>query len=206
LNANIVNRNSTDDVNQNRPLGVALEETDMTTSGYSSELWSGANRGDAADVWTSSTQANFDSNGTAYPVTYYNGTTPTTGGVHADVAIRQIPGASAAMSCSLLVGVVTGVEGEPEAVSVPAIFALRNAWPNPARGQVNFTYQLPKESSPKLTVFNVLGQTIKTFDMGRQKPGYYSLKWNDVNMAQGVYFYRLQAGDYSSTKKLVIIK
>ena len=106
LNANAVNRNSTDDVNQNRPLGVALEETDMTTSGYSSELWSGANSGDAADIWNSGTQAALDSIGTAYPVTYLNGVTPIIGGAHTLVAVRSIPSASAAMSCSLLVGVI----------------------------------------------------------------------------------------------------
>ena len=99
----------------------------------------------------------------------------------------------------------TGVAGKPEP-GLPAVFALQNAWPNPARGQVNFKYQLPKESSPKLTVFNVLGQTIKTFDLGWQKPGYYSLNWNPSQQVQGVYFYRLQSGDFSSTKKLVLVK
>ncbi len=86
-----------------RPYGVAMEETDMTTEGYTSELWNATNNGDAADIWTASTQANFDSSGTAYPVTYYNGTTPTTGGIHAGVAYRQIPAASAAMACSMFV-------------------------------------------------------------------------------------------------------
>jgi M6 family metalloprotease-like protein len=189
-----------------RPYGVAMEETDMTTAGYSSELWNGSNNGDAADIWTSSTQANFDSNGTAYPVSYYNGTTSTTGGAHSGVAARQIPAGSAAMSCSLLVGVATGVEGRPETVSAPSVFALQNAWPNPARGQVNFRYQLPRAAQVDIRVYNVLGQTVKAFDRGVQEPGYYSLKWSDANVAEGVYFVRLQAGDYRATRKFVVVQ
>ncbi len=138
---NNVNVNTTNGSSRNRPYGICMEETDDTTAGYISEMWYGTNRGDAADVWTSSTQANFDSNGTAYPVTYYNGTTPTTGGVHSGVAIRQIPVASAAMPCSLLVGVVTGVESEPTAVSVSFCIcpAERLAQPGPRAGQ----FQVP---------------------------------------------------------------
>lgn len=187
-----------------RPYGVAMEETDMTTAGYSSELWNGTNSGDAADIWTSGTQSSFDSSGTSYPVSYYNGTTSTTGGNHAGVAVRQIPAGSAAMSCSMFVGVPTGVEGQPEAVSAPSVFALQNAWPNPARGQVNFRYQLPRAAQVDIKVYNVLGQMVKAFDRGLQEPGYYSLKWSDANVAEGVYFIRLQAGDHRATRKFVV--
>ena len=189
-----------------RPYGVAVEETDMSTVGYSSELWIGTNDGDAADYWTSGTQANFDSNGTAYPVSYYNGTTPTTSGAHSGVAVRQIPAGSAAMSCSLLVGVVTGVEGQPETMPAPSVFALHNAWPNPARGQVSFRYQLPRSAQVDIKVYNVLGQTVKSFDRGLQEPGHYSLKWSDANVAEGVYFVRLQAGNYRATRKFVVVQ
>jgi M6 family metalloprotease-like protein len=222
FNSNTVNCNSTDDINQNRPYGVAMEETDMTTVGYSSEMWSSAlNSGEVVDVWNSNTQTSFDSNGTAYPVTYLNGTTPTTGGAHTLTAIRAIPAASAAMACSMFVAVPTGVEGQPEAVSAPSVFALHNAWPNPARGQVNFKYQLPRAARVDIKVYNVLGQTVKTFDLGLQEPGYYSFKWSDANVAEGVYFIRLsatpkdnkdgsafggQAGDYRATRKFVMVR
>lgn len=200
LNANTVNASNT------RPYGVAMEETDQTTAGYSSELYNGSNSGDAADVWNSGTQSSFDSVGTAYPVTYLNGATSTTGGAHTMTAIRAIPAASAAIACSMFVGVPTGVEGEPAAVSAPSIFALHNAWPNPARGQVNFKYQLPKAAKVDIKVYNVLGQMVKTFDRGVQDPGYYSLKWSDANVAEGVYFIRLQAGNYQATRKFVVLQ
>ena len=203
---NRVNNNSTTGSSRNRPYGVCMEETDDTTAGYISEMWYGTNGGEAVDVWSSVTQANFDSNGTAYPVTYLNGTTPTTGGAHTLTTIRAIPAASAAMACSMFVGVPTGVEGDPAAVLSPSVFALHNAWPNPAKGQVNFKYQLPRAAQVDIKVYNVLGQMIKAFDRGLQEPGYYSLKWSDANVSEGVYFIRLQAGDYQATRKFVVVQ
>ncbi|MHB8156432.1 MAG: M6 family metalloprotease domain-containing protein, partial [Desulfocucumaceae bacterium] len=138
LNANTVNASNT------RPYGVAMEETDQTTAGYSSELYNGTNSGDAADVWNSTTQANFDSLGTAYPVTYLNGTTSTTGGAHTLTAVRAIPAASAAMACSMFVGVPTGVEGQPQPGPMPEAFVLGNSYPNPAKGKITISDQLPR--------------------------------------------------------------
>jgi len=192
-----------------RPYGVALEETDMTTAGYTSDLWAGSNGNDyfdTLDVWTSSTQANFDSNGTAYPVTYLNGTTSTTGGAHTLTAVRAIPAGSAAMACSLLVGVPTGVEGQSQAEPLPEAFVLGNSYPNPAKGLITFSYQLPRAGRATLEIYNMLGQTVQKFDLGWQPAGTHSLNWNPIQSVQGVYFYRLQSGEYSSTKKLVVVK
>lgn len=203
---NTVNVNSTNGTSRNRPYGVCLEETDDTTAGYLSELWYGTNGGDTADIWTSLTQASFDSSGTDYPVTYLNGTTPTTGGSHTLVAVRAIPAASAAMTCSMFVEVLTGVEGQPQAGLIPEAFALSNSYPNPAKGQITFSYQLPKASQATLEIYNMLGQRVQKFDLGHQPAGTHSLSWNSSQAVQGVYFYRLQAGDYSSTKKMMLVK
>jgi M6 family metalloprotease-like protein len=200
LNANTVNASNT------RAYGVALEETDQTTAGYSSELYNGINSGDAADVWNSTTQTSFDSVGTAYPVTYLNGTTATTGGAHTMTAIRAIPAASAAMACSMFVAVPTGVEGQPQAGPMPEAFVLSNSYPNPGKGQITFSYQLPKAGRATLEIYNMLGQTVQKFDLGFKSAGTHNLNWNTSQQSQGVYFYRLQAGDFSSTKKLVVVK
>ncbi|OGF04829.1 MAG: hypothetical protein A2509_07900 [Candidatus Edwardsbacteria bacterium RIFOXYD12_FULL_50_11] len=110
LATNKVNVNSTNNSTRNRCYGVALEETDMTSAGYSSEMWTGTNRGDAADVWNSGTQVHFDSlGGTLYPYSYFNGTSSTTSGGNSGIAIRGIPAAakgdfnSKAMACTLFV-------------------------------------------------------------------------------------------------------
>lgn len=98
-----------------------------------------------------------------------------------------------------------GVEGNPGS-SVPSVFALNGAYPNPSKGQTTFKYQLPKISNVSLTVYNIAGQAVKRFDLGTKPAGYHSVNWNGNQAAAGVYFYRLQAGDFSSTKKLMIVR
>ncbi|MDP2807689.1 MAG: T9SS type A sorting domain-containing protein, partial [bacterium] len=103
-------------------------------------------------------------------------------------------------------GVPTGVEGQPQADLKPEAFVLGNSYPNPAKGQITFSYQLPKAGRASLEIYNMLGQTVQRFDLGYRPAGTHSLSWNSSQAVQGVYFYRLQAGDYSSTKKLVVVK
>ncbi|MBI5805335.1 T9SS type A sorting domain-containing protein, partial [candidate division TA06 bacterium] len=98
-----------------------------------------------------------------------------------------------------------GVAGNPGA-SVPAVFALNGAYPNPSRGQTTFKYQLPKATNVSLTVYNVAGQTVKRFNLGTKPAGYHAINWNGSQVAAGVYIYRLQAGEYSATKKLMLLK
>ena len=109
----------------------------------------------------------------------------------------------------------SGVAGKP-GTSLPTVYALQNAYPNPSRGQTIFKYQLPKESKASLTVYNVVGQAIKRFDQGTKPAGYHQISWNDNTLPNGIYFYRLQArlcqgsggqaGEFSSTKKLLIVR
>jgi len=76
---NKVNCNSTNDIYPDRPYGVALEETDDSTLGFSSELWEGTSYGDSLDLWSEYTQRIFDVEGNDYPTSYLNdGITPTT--------------------------------------------------------------------------------------------------------------------------------
>jgi len=67
-------------------------------------------------------------------------------------------------------------------------------------------YQLPKASEVSPRVYNIVGQEVKRFDLGSKPAGYHQISWNDRKISAGVYFYRLQAGDFSSTKKLMIVR
>jgi YVTN family beta-propeller protein len=101
---------------------------------------------------------------------------------------------------------ISGVEGNPTERGLPKTFALQAAYPNPSRGQTTIRYQLPKSSSVKLQVYNIAGQMIKTIDEGTKPTGYYQIKLSDNALSNGVYFYRLQAGEFSATRKLIILK
>ena len=100
---------------------------------------------------------------------------------------------------------LTGVAGQPATI-IPGSFALNNAYPNPSRGQTTFKYQLPRESRVSLAVYNVVGQAVKKFDQGAQPVGYHQINWSDNTLPNGVYFYRLTAGNFSATKKLLIVR
>jgi hypothetical protein len=94
---------------------------------------------------------------------------------------------------------------------LPKIFALGPAVPNPTTGETRINYQLPKESVVNFRIYNVMGQLVRTLRSGKEKPGYYAATWDGKDAqgrkaGAGVYFYRLDAGTFSKTKKLVIVR
>ena len=91
------------------------------------------------------------------------------------------------------------------------IYALNQNAPNPFNSQTRINYQLAKPSNVSLKIYNITGQLVKTLVNDNQTPGYYSANWdgkdgNGTKAASGIYIYRLQAGDYVNTRKMVIIK
>jgi hypothetical protein len=90
--------------------------------------------------------------------------------------------------------------------NTPKIFSLIGAFPNPSRGTATIKYQLPKESQVRLEIYNVSGQLVKILHEGSKPAGEHQIIWNASNQTAGVYFYRLKAGSYESTKKLFVVK
>lgn len=85
-------------------------------------------------------------------------------------------------------------------------FALYQNYPNPFNPVTTIRYQLPQASHLNLRIYNVLGQVIATLVDGVEQAGYKSVEWNAGNVPSGVFFYRLQAGNYIQTKKLILLK
>ncbi|MDQ7799152.1 MAG: FlgD immunoglobulin-like domain containing protein [Candidatus Edwardsbacteria bacterium] len=105
----------------------------------------------------------------------------------------------------------TGVEGNPKDRLMPTVFKLSQNHPNPVRSIVSISYQLPKPAKVSMTIYNILGQAVKSFDEGSKEAGYYNIKWDgrdDRNslLGNGIYFYRLQAGEFVATKKMVLMR
>lgn len=101
---------------------------------------------------------------------------------------------------------LTGVAGNPTDPALPKTFALQAAYPNPSRGQTIIKYQLPKASNVQLLVYNVAGQLVKTLSEGQKPAGYHQVKVSDNTLSNGIYFYKLNAGEFSATRKLVVLK
>ncbi len=89
---------------------------------------------------------------------------------------------------------------------VPSDFALEQNYPNPFNPVTKINFSLPKAEYVKLTIYDALGREIETLVSENLNPGTYQAEWNGSNYASGVYFYRLQAGSYSETKSMMLVK
>ncbi|MGQ9806643.1 MAG: T9SS type A sorting domain-containing protein, partial [Chlorobiales bacterium] len=89
---------------------------------------------------------------------------------------------------------------------LPRTFALEQNYPNPFNPTTVIAYQLPVASEVKLEVYDVLGRKVMTLVNARQDAGSYNLTLNANNLSSGVYFYRLQAGNFVQTKKMMLVK
>jgi photosystem II stability/assembly factor-like uncharacterized protein len=85
-------------------------------------------------------------------------------------------------------------------------FRLYQNYPNPFNPVTVISYQLVVNSYASLKVYDVLGKEVITLVNEQQKPGKYQVEWDGTNYSSGVYYYKLQAGDYTETKKMVLIK
>ena len=90
--------------------------------------------------------------------------------------------------------------------TVPKEFKLEQNYPNPFNPTTRIHYQVSSISEVTLKVFDILGSEVETLVKEEQQPGYYEVQFNAANFASGMYIYRLQAGEYVSTKKMTLVK
>lgn len=89
---------------------------------------------------------------------------------------------------------------------VPSAYSLKQNYPNPFNPTTNIRYALPKNGMVKLVVFDALGREVETLVNESQQAGTYEAKFNGAALTSGVYFYKLSAGDFTDTKRMLIIK
>ncbi len=97
---------------------------------------------------------------------------------------------------------VTGVEED----GIPRDFKLLQNFPNPFNPTTTIKYAVPKEAHVKLTVYNVLGQEIAVLVNGLKSAGYHTVNFDASNLNTGMYIYKLEAGDFTSIKKMILMK
>ena len=90
--------------------------------------------------------------------------------------------------------------------SLPMEFTLSQNYPNPFNPVTSINYALTKAGNVILSIYNLRGERVATIVEEYQIPGIYSANWNAENSASGIYFYRLQIGTASISKKMLLLK
>lgn len=91
-------------------------------------------------------------------------------------------------------------------VEIPKEFAIAQNYPNPFNPTTSISFDIPNLSEVKLSVYDLTGREIAVLVNETLEPGSYSYKWNASQLSSGIYFYRINAGSFVQTKKMVLIK
>ncbi len=89
---------------------------------------------------------------------------------------------------------------------IPNIYRLEQNYPNPFNPSTKIAYELPKAGLVSMVVFDILGREVATLVNEVKPAGKYSVNFNASSLASGVYFYRITAGDFTESKKMLLIK
>jgi len=112
----------------------------------------------------------------------------------------------------LCLNTFTPPQGQPsKAIQIVNQFELPQNYPNPFNPETEISYSLPNDSYVKLAIYNIKGQKVKTLVNGFETAGYKAIRWDGTDetgqkVASGIYFYRLEAGDFTQTRKMVLMK
>jgi hypothetical protein len=99
---------------------------------------------------------------------------------------------------------VTGVEDNLN--NLPTDYALSQNYPNPFNPSTIISYSLPTENKVTVKIYNLLGQEIKTIVDRTESAGDHQITFNAGNLPSGIYLYRIQAGEFIQTRKMVLLK
>lgn len=99
---------------------------------------------------------------------------------------------------------VTGVDQKNN--TYPEQFSLRQNYPNPFNPSTKIKYSVAEETYVVLKIYNIVGQEVAVLVNEKKSPGYYEADFNAKNLPSGIYIYKITAGKYSSSNKMVLIK
>lgn len=88
---------------------------------------------------------------------------------------------------------------------IPVSYAVSQNYPNPFNAKTQINFALPTASDVTISIYSVTGQLVQTIS-GRYEAGYQSVTWDASNVSSGIYFYKVQAGDFSQTLKMTLLK
>lgn len=88
----------------------------------------------------------------------------------------------------------------------PGRFNLSQNYPNPFNPVTNIKFDIPGSGLVKITVFDMLGREVTSLVNQQMQPGSYNVDWDASNYPSGVYFYKLESGDFSESRRMVLLK
>lgn len=108
-------------------------------------------------------------------------------------------------------GVIVDVDDELNPNLIPEEFHLHANYPNPFNPITTIGYSLPTRTDVEMTIYNILGRKVTTLVDENRPAGYHLVQWNGTNakgheVSSGIYFYRIEAGEYVETKKMLFLK
>ena len=103
----------------------------------------------------------------------------------------------------------TSMAIDPELI--PEVFALHQNYPNPFNPTTQIKYDLPEDALVSITIYNIMGRSIRLLVNSQQTAGYRSIQWNATNnlgepVSAGMYIYMIQAGEFRQVRKMVLLK
>lgn len=139
------------------------------------------------------------------PIYYVNSEIPDSIYIYIDLVDSTISGATGSYANfdDLSFGKTTGINNK---FNSPITFQLKQNYPNPFNPTTTIEYQIPKQSHVVLEIYNVLGDRVKTLVNKEESAGNYKINFNASNLPSGVYFYRIEAGNFNQSKKLILLK
>jgi len=100
--------------------------------------------------------------------------------------------------------IITGISKGP--ITVPNYFSLEQNYPNPFNPSTKIRYSIAQPGLVTLKIYDVLGNEIERLVSEEKPVETYEINWNAANLPSGVYFYQLKAGEYTSAKKMILLK
>jgi hypothetical protein len=119
--------------------------------------------------------------------------------------IREVPANEVHTQDLVQFNTVTSAAGTP-ALLTPREPVLQQNYPNPFNPSTTIRYGVPVRSHVSLTVFNALGQQVAVLQNGEMEAGYHEVRFDASDLSSGVYFYRIAAGTYVETKRLLLVR
>jgi hypothetical protein len=103
------------------------------------------------------------------------------------------------------VDIISAIEND-QFTKNPTIFSLSQNYPNPFNPITIINYELPITNYVELSIYNLLGQKVTTVVSERQKAGHYQVQWDAQDFGSGIYYYKIEAGDFVDVKKMILLR